>query len=133
MGYDGFDKHDGIYSSRLKAGKRTYFFDVRETRGGEYFFTVTELLKKTGRDGKPFTSKHKVFVYKEDFDTFTQELTNIVDFIRKEKGEDYGAEGRVYDDEWNDEDAQGQPSSDANDNGGSSSSDYSADVKFEDL
>jgi len=137
MAHGDFDNKEEIHSSRVKAGKRTYFFDVKETRNGEYYLTISELLKKTGRDGQLITTRHKVFLYKEDFDTFAQELANTIGFIRNEKGEDYGAEGRVYDDEWVDDgngnrvppktDSPPSPSS------GSDSSGYSADIRFEDL
>lgn len=137
MAYGDFENKEEIYSSRLKAGKRTYFFDVKETRNGEYYVTISELLKRTGRDGQPITTRHKIFLYKEDFDTFTQELSNAVGFIRQEKGADYGAEGRVYDEEWNDEgngrNAPQAPPQAEEKKDRPDSSGYSADIRFEDL
>jgi hypothetical protein len=140
MAHKDFDNKEEIHSSRVKAGKRTYFFDVKETRNGDYYLTISELLKKTGRDGQPMTTRHKLFLYKEDFDTFAQELTNTIGFIRNEKGADYGADGRVYDDEWVD-DGNGNripPKVENNlssesDGGFSDNTGYSADIKFEDL
>jgi hypothetical protein len=137
MAQGEFDNHEEIYTARVKAGKRTYFFDVKETRNGEYYMTVSELLKKTGRDGQPMTTRHKIFLYKEDFNTFMQEMNNAIGFIRKNKGDDYGSEGRVYEDDWNNENAQRSgsstpPAADDKDKD-TSGSGYSADFKFEDL
>lgn len=136
MAQGEFDNHEEIYTARVKAGKRTYFFDVKETRNGEYYMTVSELLKKTGRDGQPMTTRHKIFLYKEDFDTFMQEMNKAIGFIRKNKGADYGAEGRVYEDDWNTENSQrsgAAVSGPTDKDAGTSSSDYSGDFKFEDL
>jgi hypothetical protein len=140
MANKDFDNKEEIHTSRVKAGKRTYFFDVKETRNGDYFLTISELHKRVGRDGQPMTTRHKIFLYKEDFDTFAQELTNTINFIRNEKGADYGADGRVYDDEWAD-DGNGNrvpprtesPSSSESDDSSHGNSDYSADIRFEDL
>lgn len=138
MAQGEFDNHEEIYTARVKAGKRTYFFDVKETRNGEYYMTISELLKRQGHDGQPVTTRHKLFVYKEDFNTFTQEITKAIAFIRKEKGEDYGAEGRVYEDDWNSEgsghrNAQSNAAPEPPEDSGKSESGYSADFKFEDL
>ncbi len=136
MAQGEFDNHEEIYTARVKAGKRTYFFDVKETRNGEYYMTVSELLKKTGRDGQPMTTRHKIFLYKEDFNTFMQEMNNAIAFIRKNKGEEYGSEGRVYEDDWNNEGNANRgasaPSSHSSDDRPSDSG-YSTDLKFEDL
>lgn len=74
---------EGLYSKSVRAGKRTYFFDVRSTRGGDYYLTITESKKRFSEDGKFFFEKHKVFLYKEDFDKFNENLTDAIDFIRK--------------------------------------------------
>ena len=71
-----------IYSKSVRAGKRTYFFDVKATRRNDYYLTITESKKRFGRDGKSFYEKHKVFLYKEDFDKFIEGLVETIDYIR---------------------------------------------------
>lgn len=79
---------DGIYSKVLRAGRRTYFFDVRETRAGDYYLTITESKKNTNEDGSFFYKKHKIYLYKEDFESFKEMLDETTDFIVNEKGEE---------------------------------------------
>ncbi len=74
---------DEIYSKVVRAGKRTYFFDVKATRRNDYYLTVTESKKRFGRDGKFFYEKHKLFLYKEDFDKFADSLKDVIDYIRE--------------------------------------------------
>lgn len=81
-------EEDGIYSKVLRAGRRTYFFDVRETRAGDYYLTVTESKKNTNEDGSFFYKKHKIYLYKEDFGKFCEILNEITEFVVKEKGEE---------------------------------------------
>ncbi len=71
---DGMDTNDRdeIYSNAVKAGKRTYFFDVKATRNNDYYLTITESKKKFDNNGNPSYEKHKVFLYKEDFDKFVE-------------------------------------------------------------
>lgn len=78
--YDNKGK-DEIYSRAIRAGKRTYFFDVKETRKGDYYLTVTESKKIFDRDGNSHFEKHKIFLYKEDFEKFSEALHESVDFI----------------------------------------------------
>ncbi|WP_372776740.1 DUF3276 family protein [Mangrovibacterium sp.] len=90
---EGFDKHDElneesenkfrqeIYSNAVRAGKRTYFFDVKSTRKDEYFLTITESKKHYEQDGRFHFEKHKIFLYKEDFEKFADGLNDVVDFI----------------------------------------------------
>src|SRR5690606_25109202 len=87
---ENFDRvdDDGIYSKVLRAGRRTYFFDVRETRAGDYYLTVTESKKNTNEDGSFFYKKHKIYLYKEDFGKFSEILNEITEFVVKEKGEE---------------------------------------------
>ena len=70
-----------IFSKAVRAGKRTYFFDVKATRRNDYYLTITESKKRFNRDGKSFYEKHKVFLYKEDFEKFADRLKEAVDFI----------------------------------------------------
>ena len=64
------ERKDEIFSNAVRAGKRTYFFDVKATRGDDYYLTVTESKKKFSEDGKFHFEKHKLFLYKEDFEKF---------------------------------------------------------------
>ena len=88
---EGFDKRDEkdrndreeIFSKVVRAGKRTYFFDVKATRAGEYYLTVTESKKKFDNDGNFHFEKHKIFLYKEDFDNFEEGLIDAVNYIRE--------------------------------------------------
>lgn len=88
MGYENNDKKtDSVYSKRVKAGKRrTYFFDVKATRGNDYFLTVTESRKRFNDDGY---DRHKIFVYKEDFNKFLKGLVEAVDYVKTELMPDF--------------------------------------------
>lgn len=83
---EGFDKNgmdrEEIFSKVVRAGKRTYFFDVKSTKGNDYYLTITESKKRFGDDGKFFYEKHKLFLYKEDFEKFAEGLTEAVDHIK---------------------------------------------------
>jgi len=70
-----------IFTKVVRAGKRTYFFDVKATRKDDYYLTITESKKRLGKEGKVFYEKHKVFLYKEDFEKFTEGLKDAVTFI----------------------------------------------------
>jgi hypothetical protein len=72
-----------IHSNVVRAGKRTYFFDVKATRRNDYYLTITESKKRFGRDRKFFYEKHKLFLYKEDFDKFADSLNEVIEFIRE--------------------------------------------------
>ena len=75
-----------IFSETVRAGKRTYFFDVKSTRGGEYYLTITESKRRFNNDsGKFFYEKHKLFLYKEDFEKFANGLKSTIDFIQSGK------------------------------------------------
>ncbi|RYU77796.1 DUF3276 family protein [Hymenobacter persicinus] len=80
------DRHDQeeIYSQRIKAGKRTYFFDVKATRGQDYYLTITESKRKLRDDDTFSYEKHKIFLYKEDFIKFVDALQDAVDYVREE-------------------------------------------------
>src|ERR1700751_4590630 len=79
---NGKNYEEGLYSRSVRAGKRTYFFDVRSTKAGDYYLTITESKKRFGTDGKFFFEKHKIFLYKEDFEKFSDGLHDAVEFIR---------------------------------------------------
>ncbi|MFN8286479.1 MAG: DUF3276 family protein [Chitinophagales bacterium] len=83
-------KYSGFFSKKLRAGKRrTYFFDVRSTKQGDYFLTITESKKKF--EGEGYDS-HKIFLYKEDFKKFLEALNESVDYIKTELMPDYDYE-----------------------------------------
>jgi len=85
-----FDKKDvqekverqEIFSKSLRAGKRTYFFDVKATRRNDYYLTITESKKRFNKDGRFHYEKHKIFLYKEDFEAFVEYLEEVVSYIR---------------------------------------------------
>ena len=86
--YDGGSNRDrlgeDVFSKPVRAGKRTYFFDVKSTKGGkDFFLTITESRRRTENDGRFSFDKHKIFLYKEDFDKFADGLQEVVDYIRK--------------------------------------------------
>lgn len=70
-----------IYSKAIRAGKRTYFFDVKATKGNDYFLTVTESKKRVEDDGSFHFEKHKIFLYKEDFEKFSEGLKDAISVI----------------------------------------------------
>lgn len=76
-----------IHSKVVRAGKRTYFFDVKSTRNEEYYLTITESKKRFEDNGDFHYEKHKIFLYKEDFQKFTECLQGIIDFINENKDE----------------------------------------------
>lgn len=74
-----------IFSEKVKAGKRTYFFDVKSTRSNDYYLTITESKKRYNKDDEGFTyEKHKIFLYKEDFNKFMNALNNTVNHVKNE-------------------------------------------------
>ena len=81
-----------IYSKVVRAGKRTYFFDVKTTRSDEYYLTITESKKRFGDNGKFHYEKHKIFLYKEDFEKFAESLQEIVDYIHENQPETVSVE-----------------------------------------
>lgn len=83
-----FEEQEEIFSQVLRAGRRTYFFDVRATKAGDYYLTVTESKKFTHDDGSFHYKKHKIYLYKEDFNEFNEMLAKATSFIVEEKGEE---------------------------------------------
>lgn len=79
---DNKDRRDEIHSISIRAGKRTYFFDVKATRQDEYYLTITESKRRFSNDqGKFFYEKHKLFLYREDFEKFTRGLQEVMEYI----------------------------------------------------
>ncbi len=77
-----------IFSKAVRAGKRTYFFDVKATRKDEYYLTITESKKRYEQDGKFHFEKHKIFLYKEDFEKFIDGINEVVDYIEERQPAD---------------------------------------------
>ena len=77
-----------IFSQKIRAGRRTYFFDVRSTKAGDYYMTITESIKETNDEGTPSYRKHKNYLYKEGFNNFKEAFESVSDYIIKEKGEE---------------------------------------------
>ncbi len=77
-----------IFSKVLRAGRRTYFFDVRATKAEDYYLTITESKKFTNDDGSFHYKKHKIYIYKEDFSEFKSILAEMTDYIIREKGDE---------------------------------------------
>jgi hypothetical protein len=80
-GHDEKNIKEEIFTKVVRAGKRTYFFDVKATRKDDYYLTITESKKRLGKEGKVFYEKHKIFLYKEDFEKFSEGLKDAVTYI----------------------------------------------------
>ena len=97
---EDFDKNEGlmendskfreeIYSKAVRAGKRTYFFDVKSTRRDEFYLTITESKKRFEQDGNFHFEKHKIFLYREDFEKFVDGLQEVISYIDLNQGAEY--------------------------------------------
>ena len=80
--------NEDIFSKVVRAGRRTYFFDVRSTKAGDYYLTISESKKFTNDDGTFYFKKHKIYLYKEDFENFSNILGEMTKYIIDEKGEE---------------------------------------------
>ena len=94
--HEANDRKDGVFSLTVRAGKRTYFFDVKQTRNDEKYLTITESKRRFSNDqGRFFYEKHKLFLYKEDFEKFVKSLNDSLHFIDTgEFPENYNEEGK---------------------------------------
>lgn len=88
MDNNGMMEKEEIFSKVLRAGRRTYFFDVRSTKAGDYYLTITESKKFTNDDGSFHYKKHKIYLYKEDFSEFNTILEEMTNYIINEKGDE---------------------------------------------
>ena len=107
---------ESVYSKRIRAGKRrTYFFDVRETRGNDYYLTITESRKRFDSDGY---DRHKIFLYKEDFNKFIKGLGEAIDYVKTELMPDFDFDAFNHDTPYEGDDAQNnqQPATEVSDN-----------------
>ena len=111
MAYENNEKKmDSVYSKRIRAGKRrTYFFDVRETRGNDYYLTITESRKRFDSDGY---DRHKIFLYKEDFNKFIKGLVEAVDYVKTELMPDFDFDAFNHDTPYEGEEGQKTQSQD---------------------
>lgn len=125
-------EQEEIYSKVLRAGRRTYFFDVRATKAGDYYLTITESKKFTNDDGSFHYKKHKIYLYKEDFASFRENVNEMIDYIINEKGEEVISERHQKDfkkESYGDEDAENGDEKDEN----SRRSDSFTNINFEDI
>ncbi|QHI35548.1 hypothetical protein IMCC3317_08940 [Kordia antarctica] len=118
-----------IFSKVLRAGRRTYFFDVRATKAGDYYLTVTESKKFTNDDGTFHYKKHKIYLYKEDFTAFSEILGEMTSYIVDEKGEEVISERHQKDfkREYPTDETESQSADETTDTGSFT------DVNFEDI
>ena len=136
MSDHGMMEKEEIFSKVLRAGRRTYFFDVRSTKAGDYYLTITESKKFTNDDGSFHYKKHKIYLYKEDFNEFNEILKEMTDYIIDEKGDEVISERHQKDfkkEDYNttsDDVAEGGESMDDSD---SDSADKFTDINFEDI
>ena len=86
-GKENYERKE-IFSRSVRAGRRTYFFDVRSTKAEDYYMTITESKKFSNDDGSAHFKKHKIYLYKEDFDEFSKSFKEVSDFIFEKKGRD---------------------------------------------
>ena len=108
MAYENNDKKmESIYSKRIRAGKRrTYFFDVRATRGNDYYLTITESRKRFDDNGY---DRHKIFLYKEDFNKFIKALGEAVDYVKTELMPDFDFDAFNHDEVHEEANHNGSP------------------------
>jgi hypothetical protein len=111
VAYENNDKKmESVFSTRVKAGKRrTYFFDVRETRGNDYYVTITESRKRFDSDGY---DRHKIFLYKEDFNKFLKGLNETVDHVKTQLMPDFDFDAFNHDTPYEGDESQSTNSSD---------------------
>ena len=107
VAYENNDKKmESVYSKRIRAGKRrTYFFDVRETRGSDYYLTITESRKRFDSEGY---DRHKIFLYKEDFNKFIKGLAEAIDYVKTDLMPDFDFDAFNHDTPYEGEDGQYQ-------------------------
>ena len=93
--YDGANAQErsgeDIYSKPVRAGKRTYFFDVKATKGNDYYLTITESKRRVDNNGQYAYDKHKIFLYKEDFEKFAEGLEEVIKYIKARSNKEKGA------------------------------------------
>ncbi|MBO3100193.1 PUR family DNA/RNA-binding protein [Gelidibacter pelagius] len=129
MSDHGMMEKEEIFSKVLRAGRRTYFFDVRATKAGDYYLTITESKKFTNDDGSFHYKKHKIYLYKEDFSEFNEILKEMTDYVIDEKGDEVISERHQKD--FKKEDSVSED--DTSDSETMKSAERFTDIKFEDI
>ena len=130
--------NEDIFSKVMRAGRRTYFFDVRSTKAGDYYLTISESKKFTNEDGTFYFKKHKIYLYKEDFQNFSENLAEMTKYIVDEKGSEVISE--IHDKDFKAKKAEevvddkklDEPSDEKTEKSSAKSSDKSNDI-FEDI
>ena len=130
--------NEDIFSKVMRAGRRTYFFDVRSTKAGDYYLTISESKKFTNEDGTFYFKKHKIYLYKEDFQNFSENLAEMTKYIVDEKGSEVISE--IHDKDFKAKKAEevvddkklDEPSDEKTEKSSAKSSDNSNDI-FEDI
>lgn len=128
-------EREEIHSKVMRAGRRTYFFDVRATKAGDYYLTITESKKFTNDDGSFHYKKHKIYLYKEDFNEFSEILNEMTNYIVSEKGEEVISERHQKDfkKEENFDTSEESRDEEKNENDEEQSSNEFTDVSFDDI
>ena len=121
-----------IFSKVLRAGRRTYFFDVRATKAEDYYLTITESKKFTNDDGSFHYKKHKIYIYKEDFSEFKDILSEMTDYIIREKGDEVISE-RHQKDFKKDYNTEATPTAEIKNEDDIPSTENFTDVSFDDI
>ncbi len=123
--------NEDIYSKVLRAGRRTYFFDVRSTKAGDYYLTISESKKFTNEDGTFYFKKHKIYLYKEDFENFSNILGEMTKYIIDEKGLEVISE--IHDKDFIAKKDKEDESSDDNNETKEENEEKNDEVEFEDI
>ena len=123
-GKENYEREE-IFSKSVRAGRRTYFFDVRSTRAEDYYMTITESKKFSNDDGSAHYKKHKIYLYKEDFDEFAASFKEVADFIFDKKGREV-----ISNQDYSNSDSD---TSTVDSNEENEESESFSDVKFEDI
>ena len=121
--------NEDIFSKVVRAGRRTYFFDVRSTKAGDYYLTISESKKFTNDDGTFYFKKHKIYLYKEDFENFSNTLDEMTKYIIDEKGEEVISE--IHDKDFKSKNDQNEDMENQSDNDDEDKK--SSEVELEDI
>ncbi len=132
MGEQFTMEQEEIFSKVMRAGRRTYFFDVRSTKAGDFYLTITESKKFTNDDGSFHYKKHKIYLYKEDFAEFKDTLAEMIDYIIDEKGEEVISERHQKDYKKEELEEPAQATVSEKDNGKMDPSNFT-DIEFDDI
>ena len=130
MEENNYNVNEDIFSKVLRAGRRTYFFDVRSTKAGDYYITISESKKFTNEDGTFYFKKHKIYLYKEDFENFSEILGEMTKYIIDEKGSEVISE--IHDKDFKAKKAEAEEKAN-DDEKEDSDADKFTDVSFEDI